>query len=370
MARFEYGITIGFWALLATPLVLDVAAFDTELSLPGMRPTTEVPAIEPDDWLDGVATARGEQLMVGGSVIARWVVPHYNAAWYRWTGRTAPAARVDDDGWIFISSRARPLPPHRYDELLDTVPAMVRAQVDAIEARGPRVVIAVVPERARLHPEHAYPQGLIPPGKEAYLSRLVDAMREQGLTVVELEPALRRLQRSGGEPFYRADHHWTSRGAQSSADELAHQLRAAGDVPKGCDRPGHEPFEVSWFEQPEVTSLVSKLGFPNKGELERSWDRSYERARFTGPDPTNPRRAPIVYTTTSYGRWGSPQMLSNALACPVVVALRNGNSMTNAASLQGRIERAADIEHTELVVWELLEYDLYSAAGVPLGQDG
>jgi len=370
MSRFNYAIAIGFWAVLATPLVLDVAAFDAELSLPGMRATTEVPMIEPEDWLDGVATQRSEQILVGGSVLARWVVPHYNAAWYRWTARTPPAARVDDDGWIFISSRARPLPPHRYDELLDTVPALLRAQVDALEAQGPRVVLAVVPERARLHPEHAYPEGVFPPGKEAYLAQLIQAMRDAGLTVVELEPALRTLKQAGGEPFYRADHHWTSRGAEVAAGALADELQAGDAVPQSCARPGYEPFEIDWILEAEVTSLVGKLGFPDKGELERGWDRSYERARITGPKPSDPRRAPIVYVTTSYGRWGSPQMLSGALACPIVVALRNGNSMTNAASLQGRVRRSADIEHTDLVVWELLEYDLYSAGGVPLGRDG
>ena len=370
MSRFEYAVALGFWGLLAAPLVIDVAAFNAELSLPGMRPTTEVAEVEPHDWTDGTATQKGEQLLVGGSVIARWVVPHYNAAMFAWAGRTPPAARVDDDGWIFISSRTRPLSPRRYDALLRTVPDLVRTEVDTIEALGPRVVVAIVPGRARMHPEHAYPAGELPAGKADYLPRLVRELREAGLTVVELQPALEHLRRAGGEPFYRADHHWTSRGAQVSARALAAELRAGNHVPTACENAEFEPLEITWFDEPEVTSLVPKLGLPYQGVQERAWTRTYERARIAEPDSPSRRDAPIVYVTTSYGRWGAPQMLSNALRCRVVVALRNGNSLTNAASLVGRVTRSADLDQAGIVVWELLEYDLYSAAGIPLGEDG
>ncbi|MEM9453769.1 MAG: hypothetical protein AAGF11_06290 [Myxococcota bacterium] len=378
MSRFDSAIAAGFFAMLATPLVLDVLAWDTGVVLPGMRRATEVARIEPREWLDGAAAQKIEQTLVGGSLLSRWVAPHYNAAWYRALGRTPPAARVDDEGWIFATSRTAPLSPRRYDALVGMVPAMVRAAVDEVEAHGPRVVIALVPDRARLHPEHAYRGGVLPQPKRAYLPRLAAAMRAEGLTVIELEPALTELRRDGIDPFYRADHHWTSHGAQAGAMALARALRTGGHVPAACAEPGFEPgakpdfepFEVAWAEQAEATSLVRKLGLPAAGTLEGRWTRTYPRARLTRRGAWEPRQAPIVVVTTSYGKWGAPEWLANALGCPVAKAIRDGNSLTRAKTLVERIQRHADLSRARLVVWELLEYDLYSAADVPLGQDG
>lgn len=369
MRRLDHAIAIGFVASLTAPLVIDVVAWNLDLELPGMRRATEVGRVEPGEWLDGRATDKAEQILVGGSVLARWVVPHYNAAWYRTTGRTAPAARVDDEGWVFASDHVRPLPAPRYDALVREVPALIRSAVDEVEAQGPRVVIAVVPDRARVHPEHAYPGGAQPPVKRDYLPRLVEAMRAAGLSVIELEPALVELARRGVDPFYRADHHWTSHGAQAGADALARQLRAGDHLP-ACAAADYEPFAITWAEESEHTSLLRKLGLPAGGALEGRWDRTYPRAHLARRGRWEPRRAPIVYVTTSYGKWGAPELLSNALSCPVGKAMRDGNSLTRAKTLLERLQRHADLSSTRLVVWELLEYDLYSAPGVPLGQDG
>ena len=70
MLRLDYAIAVGFVAVLATPLVVDVLAWNAGLELPGMRPTTEVAQIEPGDWLDGTATQKVEQTLVGGSLLA------------------------------------------------------------------------------------------------------------------------------------------------------------------------------------------------------------------------------------------------------------------------------------------------------------
>ena len=381
MSRFDSAIALGFFAMLATPLMLDVVAWDAGVVLPGMRRATEVARIEPREWLDGAAAQKIEQTLVGGSLLSRWVAPHYNAVWHRVLGRTPPAARVDDEGWIFATSRTAPLPLRRYDALVDTVPAMVRAAVDEVEGQGPQVVIALVPDRARLHPEHAYPGGVLPEPKRSYLPRLAAAMRAEGLTVIELEPALTELRRDGIDPFYRADHHWTSHGAQAGALALARALRAGGHVPACAEprvepgfepgvEPGFEPFEVTWVDEAEATSLVRKLGLPAAGALERRWAQTYPRARLTRRGAWEPRQAPIVVVTTSYGKWGAPEWLSNVLGCPVAKAIRDGNSFTRAKTLVERIQRHADLSRARLVVWELLEYDLYSAADVPLGQDG
>ena len=364
--RFEYIVTLGFVALLCAPVVLDVSTFDCSGSLPGIRREAEISPIRPGEWLDGAATDKIERKLAGNSLLTRWLVPHYNAAFYRMTGRTAPAARIGEGGWVFASRRTRPLPGWRYDRLLRLVPRRLRAQVDEVEKSGVRVVLAVVPDRSRTHPERAYPSGRIPSGKRDYLPRLLTALGQANLPVVDLRPAMRRVIDVGNPPFYRADHHWTSHGAQAAAEDLAAALRSQELVPT-CTHPGFRAHEITWFDEVEEISLVRKLGFPRDGAFERSYRDRYQRARISKRGTWHAREATIAYVTTSYGRWGAPEMLANLLHCPVAHAARDGNSFTVEASLAERMRKVADPARVRLVIWELNEYDLYAAPGVPLG---
>ena len=365
--RTSWALAVAFVGLLCLPLTLDVLAWNMGLELPGLRRGDEVAAVEPGEWRTGAATAKADRILKSESLLARLVAPRYNALLYRALGRTAPAARVADDGWIFATTRTQPLSPARYAELPAIVTKRVLADVAEVTAEGARVVLVVVPDRARLHSEHAYPSGVLPAKKDAYLPAVIAALRRAGLVVFEVEPALQALKAAGGEPFYRADHHWTSKGAAAAMKLLARSLE---DWPVGryCETDDYRPLDITWISEVEERSLVASLGFPLHGVLEQQWGREYPRAVVKGrparPDP----EAKIIYVSTSYANYGGPSALANALRCPVTVAARNGNSLSADHSLLRRIRRKIEPSAEHLVIWELLEYDLYSAPGVELGR--
>lgn len=95
----------------------------------------------------------------------------------------------------------------------------------ALQQRGIELVMVVQPPRGLMHADKLGDSGASydPQLAQARYAVMLDALREQGIVVPELE----RLTEEGGQGsyFFRADHHWTPEGARRTAKIVAERIR-------------------------------------------------------------------------------------------------------------------------------------------------
>lgn len=130
-------------------------------------------------------------------------------------------AVVGADGWL-------------YTEEEFSVPADARVQVqrnldaivairDRLQAQGCELVVALVPAKARVYPDHLL-RRRPPPLREALYSQAHARLLADYIEAPDLRPVLIDGRRDG-ETFLRTDTHWTPLGAARVAEAVAEALR-------------------------------------------------------------------------------------------------------------------------------------------------
>lgn len=139
-----------------------------------------------------------------------------------------PGVVVGRDGWLYTAEEftLRPDAEARVEAHLQQV-ARVR---ERLAARGTALLVALVPAKARVYPEHVGARRPAPLHGALY-GRALDAARAAGVPAPDLHAALtdcKARQPAGASMFLRTDTHWTPAGAQCVAVALAAASRAAG----------------------------------------------------------------------------------------------------------------------------------------------
>jgi alginate O-acetyltransferase complex protein AlgJ len=173
-------------------------------------------------------------------------------SWKRWLRAVAPAHRqlrrvlkrlgsskglVGRDGYLFygrslqyvlggdISAQPAGKNP---------LPAIV-AWAQQLHQRGVAFVFVPVPTKVEVVPhrllaETKVPGGLLHPDGR----KLVADLRDRGVTVVDLLPAMRAAEAAGIEVFLKQDTHWSDAGLQLAAERI---YRRIGELPGIADHP-------------------------------------------------------------------------------------------------------------------------------------
>lgn len=135
-----------------------------------------------------------------------------------------PGVVVGRDGWLYTAEEFAGAPG---------AAAQVQAHLDAIGAaraelarHGSALLVALVPAKARVVPEHLGGRRPAPVHATLYALAL-GAVRGQGIAAPDLHEALLTC-RAAGEVFLRTDTHWTPAGARCVAGRLAAHARSAG----------------------------------------------------------------------------------------------------------------------------------------------
>lgn len=134
---------------------------------------------------------------------------------------------VGKDGWLYTDEEFK---------VDDGAAARVEGHLaeiarlrDRLAAQQVRLVVAVVPAKARVYPEHL--RGRVPPALHAALyARARQALRENGIAQADLLTPL-SAGKSAGPTFLRTDTHWTPRGAALAAQAIAGSARTLLPAP-------------------------------------------------------------------------------------------------------------------------------------------
>lgn len=312
---------------------------------PVWRDTPQGKAVLNGEWTQSFGSAFDKALLIREPSVAAWATASFVLF-----GEARPGALVGTGGWLYTEEEFDAVDPAA--SVARTLTFAREAQ-RRLAARGVRLVVMLVPAKARIHPEHLggtrWPERLT--GVYASLS---DGLERSGIDVVDVA----RAMRTSREPmFYRTDTHWSSAGAALAARAAAERLRVvAPDIVPG----------------PVRFALVTGKPQEHRGDLLTYLPMGRLGARYMpAPDPLVPVTAegdtgggllgdadtPVLLVGTSYSanaKWGFESRLKAATGIDIVNAAREGDGPF--APLRDIVGDATIAETgARVVLWELPE---------------
>lgn len=187
------------------------------------------PTLNGEAFLGGRTAAAINHIMAHNLPIDPWA--RAAGGLFRWGlfRSGGPQVRVGCDGWLFLTEELRPWPDA--DAIMaERVDALARIR-DRLAAQNIALIVAVVPDKARVHGDRLCGAPLSAQSAARY-DRLVAALEAKGLASVPLLQPLRALA-ARQDAYWRTDTHWNQDGAAVAAQAIA--ARAQG---VNIDRPG------------------------------------------------------------------------------------------------------------------------------------
>lgn len=174
------------------------------------------------NWLKGDTTRRFESHYDRLFPVKTFGTNLWAALQYVLFREGRPGVVVGQDGWLYTQEEFRDYPDSRLNLIanLQSISA-----VDAqLRQHGIQLIVALVPAKARLYPEHVDADAPATVHRDLYPeAQRVLAMR--GVRVPDLSDALTQCKATR-PVFLRTDTHWTPDGAQCAARALAAEMGA------------------------------------------------------------------------------------------------------------------------------------------------
>ncbi|MFP7753610.1 alginate O-acetyltransferase [Thermodesulfobacteriota bacterium B35] len=140
-----------------------------------------------------------------------------------------PGVVVGRQGWLYTDEEFRTYP--QADSRIGVNLETIARVADLLGRRHIRLVMAVVPAKARIYPEYVAGRRPAPVQVRMY-DRLLAMLRRAAIPAPDLRVAL-SAGRTGGQVFFRTDTHWTPYGAEVAAHALAEVIRRNRLLPPG-----------------------------------------------------------------------------------------------------------------------------------------
>ncbi len=334
---------IGMAAVLAASLPVNW----TFLAGPASPPE---PGTFVEEWLRGGRTAEVTRLYNDGFLLKDVGIDLFGVVGWTLFGEGRPGVLVGSDGWLFSVEEFETDGGSR--ERLALAVKRIGAVRDDLAARGVGLLVALVPAKARIHPERL--GGLAwPPEPAGRLAAAGEALAGAGVEFVDLSGPMAAL--AAREPaFLATDTHWTPAGAGAAAAALAGRLAGRADLGPSADfalSPG-----TPGIHRGDLMRFI-RLG-PLEGILGPDPDRITPLVASGGPDDLlGEAEIPVALVGTSYSadaRWSFEAQLKAALGRDVLNMAEEGRGPfepMQAFIASGLLAEAPP----RLVVWEIPE---------------
>ena len=238
-----------FTAIAALTLVSVVllGAWDTIGALKNPD-TYQVPSTF-QDFREGKTTGTFEKQLDKNMPSRAEIIATANSIRYTILGGTGDQVRNGKDGWLYLTEELS------YEA---TASANLRARADllgnaskALEAIGVKLVVALIPDKARVAAHHLQ-SGKYPDYNQERYRDALSELHKRNVTAVDLLPALTEASRVT-DTYYRTDTHWNQTGAQIAAKAIANVI---------------QPLRIE-LGQTAFTSVASKDAISRPGDLIR-----------------------------------------------------------------------------------------------------
>ena len=338
-------------AALALTVVMVVGAWETMAAVSQIERADYPNTLT--DFREGRTTNSLEKLIEQKLPARGGLIAFANSVRFLLTGGGGEQVRVGKSDWLYLTEEMR------FDidgsAHLATRADVLGTAAHRLELMGVKLVVALVPDKARVHSDH--PKS--PHYPESNLTRYHDAviaLRARNLTVVDLLEPL-AAGAVGSDVYYRTDTHWNQLGAKIAADTIAKVVKNLGltltptqfdTLPSGdaVQRPGDlirlmglesTPDSVRPHADTEVPMVTQEKSTSNAGGL-------------FGDSGVS-----VVLTGTSYSLRGNFHgFLQQALETKVLNAAKDGGGLLQAttAYLTDESFRSAK---PAVLVWEIPE---------------
>ena len=178
----------------------------------------------PRTWLDfrEGRTTLGLEKQLDHKLPAReTLIAFANSVRYVLTGGTGDKVRPGSDDWLFSVEELQFFNDAKTSQ--QSRLATLTQAASALKAQGVTLLVALVPDKARVYARHM-PGGHYPYWHAERYNSILGTLNAQGVQTVDLLSALSR--NSSTELFYyRTDTHWNQLGAQRAAEAVAARVK-------------------------------------------------------------------------------------------------------------------------------------------------
>jgi alginate O-acetyltransferase complex protein AlgJ len=309
-----------------------------------------------DAFRDGRMTTGIEKAMDKAMPQRAEIIAFANALRWRITGGANDQVRLGQDGWIFLTEEVQ-FDANAQRNLAERV-AVLGEAARALQKKQVELVVAVVPDKARIYAQHL--QGAYPAYLQSRYGESVNQLRAAGVKVVDLATPLAKAS-TQQQVYYRTDTHWSQNGANVAAQAIAQAVAplVAGTAPtsyqtadKGAmaERPGDLLRLMGLESAPNAWRPL-----PDTEVAQATQQVSQEQALGLFGDAA----VPVVLTGTSYSQRGNFHgYLQQALSRKVLNVSKDGGGFLQATTQYLKDEAFTSAPPTVLV-WELPERFLY-----------
>ena len=273
-----------------------------------------------------------------------------NGLRYRLARGSVERVRVGRDGWLFLGDELR-IPGEAAAWNRERIAVVAEAN-RALAAQGVKLVVALVPDKARIYAP------LVPPSDVplAHAARYRDALRDMrmsGVAVADLFTPLAAGAREA-QVYYRTDTHWNQRGAQLCAGAIADVVRKTG-----VELSAARFRSTAAVEADRAGDLARIMGLENAPRWLRPVpDREASvttEAESAGGSLLGDFEIPVTLVGTSYSRNANFHgFLQEALGARVLDASKSGGGFFESANEYFSNE-AFRASPPKVVIWEIPE---------------
>lgn len=311
----------------------------------------------PRTWLDfreGRTTQELEKQLDKKLPTRTALIAGANTLRYLITGGGGEQVRVGRDQWLFLTDELR------FDAggmaNLQARADMLGAAAQRLNEQGVKLVIALVPDKARIY-ETKLASGQYPAYNQSRYQDALGALRQRKVITVDLlQPLTQAAAQS--EVFYRTDTHWNQIGAEVVARAVASQVEQLG---LGLEKTTFKTTsEASPVER--VGDLVRLMGLqdmPNAvrpmPDQEAAASTSQTSAEIAGGGLFGDAVVPVVMTGTSYSMRGNFHgYMQQALSSKVLNTAKDGGGFLQAATAY-LTDEAFRTAKPKVLIWEVPE---------------
>jgi alginate O-acetyltransferase complex protein AlgJ len=348
--------TMAFGAYQIMAAALDPAGLDYPRGLTNFR--------------EGVSTQALEKQLDQKMPIRQGFIAIANATRYQLFGGGGEQVRVGKGGWLFLNDELRFEGEDGKTKNANPELAL-KARMDLIgesskrlEAQGVKLVVALVPDKARLYADYLGNSTYPAYNQARYSDALKSLEARKVVTVNLLEPFTQAMRsRRDDELYYRTDTHWNQRGAKIAAREIS--LIVAG-LKLEIERTEFKTKPVS-IAQDRSGDLIRMMGLeqvPNmlrpQPDQEASEVTAQRGAQKAGQGLFGDSAVPVVLTGTSYSLRGNFHgYLQESLSAKVLNTAKDGGGFLQALTAYLKDE-AYQAAKPKVLIWEVPERMLRS----------
>ena len=337
---------------------------------PGQPPET------PAAWMSQV-----ERYLQSNSPIVWQLRGAYNEHRYQLGIYHSDAVYFGGDNWAYITDTLRPDVEILNQHAAQRIKFLHRVR-DRAKELGLFLVVTLVPDKVRIYPQYAYPDGQMPADKAGVYDRLLAEFESAGIATVDLAQAISAAKQSGALPlYYSRDSHWRGTGALAAASATAALIERrvpAGELGARLPTelgPGRSVVGLAGlvgtagfrtFEQDSGGKYPMTLSASRVAAL-LSETKRYYSVQVAG-QPSTPMLTPerlgqarVLQAGTSFSGDNGTAALTLVLGRPVEAEVIPGAA--GLAPLAECLRRAAaEPGRYRVLVWEIVERGMFSGA--------